>query len=168
MRPVEIRTLFEYHYWASNLVWDCIMQLSDEQFAQELNYSTGSIRGIMLHTLSATRRWIDRIEQRPGTPHPNAADFPTRQSVKIAWDQAKTDTLAFLQGLDETKLDQTLHWELPNRNIVADQPLWQVLLHTFNHTTDHRAQILALLNQHFQIETPEQDLLFYLLEANQE
>ncbi len=168
MRPAEIRTLFEYHYWASELVWDCIMQISDDQFAQELHYSTGSIRGLMLHTLSATRRWIDRIEKLPATPHPNPADFPTRQAVKAAWDEARTATLAYLGSLTEEKLDRPVHWELPNRNLTADHPLWQLLLHAFNHTTDHRSQVLALLNQHFHIETPEQDLLFYLLEQTSE
>lgn len=168
MRPAEICTLFEYHYWASELVWNCIMQLTDEQFAQELNYSTGSIRGIMLHTMSATQRWMDRLEGRPATAHPRPEDFPTRQQAKARWDEAHITARTYLQNLSEEKLDQPVHWELANRNMAADQPLWQVLLHVFNHTTDHRAQILALLHQHFQIETPEQDMLFYLLETNQE
>lgn len=168
MRPVEIRTFFEYHYWAFEHVWECIMQLTDQQFAQEINYSTGSIRGLVLHTMSATRRWIERFEGSPLSAHPDLTDYPTRQSVKKEWNVARTQVQNYLHNLSEEKLDQIVHWELPNRNLSADQPLWQVLLHVANHTTDHRAQILALLNQRFNIQTPEQDMLFYLLKTSQE
>lgn len=144
------------------------MQLTDAQFAQSIRYSTGSIRGQVLHTMSATQRWIERFEGRPLTAHPNFADYPTRQSARSAWNAGRTQVRAYLLTLSEEKLDRVVHWELPNRNLSADQPLWQVLLHVANHTTDHRAQILALLNQHFNIQTPEQDMLFYLLKTNQE
>jgi uncharacterized damage-inducible protein DinB len=39
--------------------------------------------------------------------------------------------------------------------------LWQVLLHVANHGTDHRAQILRLLND-LGIETIYQDYIFYV------
>jgi len=31
MKPAEIRTFFEYHYWAFERIWECVMQLTDEQ-----------------------------------------------------------------------------------------------------------------------------------------
>jgi len=165
VRPIEIITCFEYHYWAFERVWECVMQLTDDQFAQDLGYSTGSIRGIVLHTWIATQRWIDRMECRPLSPQPRPEEYPTRASVKAQWDAARDDARGYLNTLTEAKLSQNVHWELSNRGMVADQPLWQVLLHVFNHTTDHRAQLLALLHQHFHLETPEQDMLFYLVEA---
>jgi len=47
----------------------------------------------------------------------------------------------------------------------AENTRWEILLHVASHATDHRAQILAMLNQRFGVQTMEQDLLFYLLEA---
>lgn len=42
-----------------------------------------------------------------------------------------------------------------------DLELWQALLHVANHGTDHRAQILRLLND-LGVETTSQDYIFYI------
>jgi len=168
MKPIEINTFFDYHYWAFDKVWACIMQITDEQFTQEIGYSSGSIRNQVLHTLSATRRWTQRLQDAPLSTHPNVENFPDRATVKSEWDVSRLAVMEYLHGLTEEDLSGLVHWELPNRGLVADQPLWQVLLHVANHSTDHRAQILAMLNQQFHVDTPEQDMLFYLLEHGQD
>jgi uncharacterized damage-inducible protein DinB len=42
-----------------------------------------------------------------------------------------------------------------------DLILWQVLLHVVNHGTDHRAQLLRLLND-LGVKTMSQDYIFYV------
>ncbi len=42
-----------------------------------------------------------------------------------------------------------------------DLILWQVLLHVVNHGTDHRAQLLRLLND-LEVTTTSQDYIFYV------
>jgi uncharacterized damage-inducible protein DinB len=42
----------------------------------------------------------------------------------------------------------------------SDLMVWQVLLHVINHGTDHRAQILRLLND-LGLETAYQDYIFF-------
>lgn len=42
-----------------------------------------------------------------------------------------------------------------------DLYLWQVLLHVVNHGTDHRAQILRLIND-LRVRTAPQDYVFYV------
>lgn len=165
MRPNEIHTVFEYGYWAFEKVWDCVMQLSDEQIVQELGYSQGSISHQIVHIMSATQRWLIRLNQEPMQPHLAFEDFDTRVAAKVKWDELRADTMAYINSLSEADLDAVVHWELPARELSADSPRWEILLHVANHATDHRAQILAMLNQHFGIDTPEQDILFYLLEA---
>jgi uncharacterized damage-inducible protein DinB len=165
MRPNEIRTVFEYGYWAFEKVWDCVMQLPDEQFVQELGYSRGSIRHQVVHMMSATQRWIIRLKQEPMQPHLAFEDYNTRAAAKAKWDELRDEAMAYINPLSEVDLDGIIHWALPARKLAADNTCWEILLHVANHATDHRAQILAMLNQHFGIVTPEQDLLFYLLEA---
>ena len=164
MRANEVRTIFEYGYWAFDKVWDCANRLTDEQFVQELDYSRGSIRNQIIHMMSATQRWIVRL--RGGTPGPHLAyeDFSTRAATKAKWDELRGEALKHVSSLTDADLDGVLHWTLPDRGAEADNMHWEILLHVANHATDHRAQILAMLNQQFGIQTPEQDLLFYLRE----
>jgi uncharacterized damage-inducible protein DinB len=51
----------------------------------------------------------------------------------------------------------------PIKEPEEDQDLcvWQVLLHVVNHGTDHRAQLLRLLND-LGVETSSQDYIFYV------
>lgn len=42
-----------------------------------------------------------------------------------------------------------------------DLIVWQVLLHVVNHATDHRAQLLRLLND-LGVNTGPQDYIFYV------
>jgi uncharacterized damage-inducible protein DinB len=167
VRPNEIQTVLEYGYWAFERTWECVMQVTDEQFVQEIGYSKGSIRHQMVHMMSATQRWIIRLEQKAMQAHLAFEDFNTRAAAKAKWDELRTDTMAYVNSLSEADLDAVVQWELPARGLSAENARWEILLHAANHATDHRAQILATLNQHFDIETPEQDMLFYLLERSQ-
>ena len=58
---------------------------------------------------------------------------------------------------DEMLFDKPLEGE------DKDLMLWQVLLHVVNHGTDHRAQLLRLLND-LGVETTYQDYIFYAYE----
>ena len=165
MRPHEVSTLFDYGYWAFEMVWDCIMQISDEQFVQEIGYSKGSIHNQMVHVMSATQRWIIRLKQEPVQSHLDLEGYDTRAAAKSKWDELRNEAIAYVNSLREVDLDEVVRWELPAREMAGDNARWEILLHAANHATDHRAQILAMLNQHFGIKTPEQDMLFYLLEA---
>ena len=165
MRPNEITTLFEYGYWAFDKVWDSITQLTDGQFVQELDYSRGSIRNQVVHMMSATQRWIIRVNGSEMAARLSFDDFPTKELTRAKWDELRGEAMKYLSTLGESDLDAKITWQLPERKVSAEDTRWEILLHVANHSTDHRAQILAMLNQHFRIETPEQDMIFYLREA---
>lgn len=70
----------------------------------------------------------------------------------------------YVYSLTQAQLDEIVPYELPQHDIKASHKCGELLLHVANHATDHRAQILAMLNQEFGATTCEQDLLFYLLD----
>jgi len=165
--PQGIHTLFGYHYWASERVWGCIIALNDEQFVQPLDYSLGSIRHQVVHVMSATQRWVKRLQQADVPPHLAYEEFATRAEAKAMWDVLKAATLDYIFSLDQTALDTIVTWELPTRSLTSHNRRWEILLHVANHATDHRAQILAMLHQHFAAPTVEQDMIFYLAEEDE-
>ena len=122
MRPNEIRTVFEYGYWAFEKVWDCVMGLNDEQLVQELGYSRGSIRHQVVHMMSATQRWIVRLKQEPLPPHLAFEDFDTRLAAKAKWDELRAEAMVYVNSLSEADLDEVVHWELPARGMADDNP----------------------------------------------
>lgn len=165
MTPESLARLFDYNYWAFERVWACIEPLTDEQFVQPLGYSRGSIRDQVVHLMSATRRWMERLQLKEASPHLAFEDFTSKAAVKTMWDQMQGEVLNYIESLDQAQLDEVIRWEISSRALISHSPRWELLLHVANHGTDHRAQILAMLHEHFRVATVEQDMVLYLVEA---
>jgi len=167
MKPNEIKTLFDYNFWAFERVWGCISLLSDEQFIEEIDYSTGSIRNIVCHMMSANIRWAGRLQGKTPLLHLIYEDFETLSKTKAKWDELETEFLYYINSLDEEQLETEVNWEILDREWKFDTPRWELLLHIANHATDHRAQILAILHHHFHVKTDEQDMILYSVEQRE-
>jgi uncharacterized damage-inducible protein DinB len=164
MNSNEIITLFDYNFWAFDRVWECICQISDEQFLEEIDYSTGSIRNLVVHIMSANRNWMSRLQGTAMSPRLLFEEFDSRQKTKAKWDELQKEFLDHLNSLDQKQLDETVEWELLSQGLKSINSRWEILLHLANHGTDHRAQILAILHHHFHVKTIEQDMIIYLAE----
>lgn len=166
MNLESIHELFEYNYWAFDRVWQHINLLDEQKFVTDLNYSFGSIRNQIIHLISGHRRWLARLQYIEAPPHLNFADYPTRVLVKAKWEQAKDEFLKYVYSLNQAKLNEAIRYQIPYRLVDTINYRWEILLHLVNHSTDHRSQILTLLNTKFGIDTPEQDFIFYLWEKD--
>lgn len=167
MKPNEIRSIFDYNFWAFDRVWDCIFQISDAQFVEEIDYSTGSIRNIITHIMSGNRVWMKVLRDIELPPRLTLEDFDTQPKTKAKWDELQIEFLDDLSCIDQEQLNGTVDWELLSHGLKSTSLRWEILLHLANHATDHRSQILALLHSHFHIKTIEQDMIIYLAERSQ-
>jgi uncharacterized damage-inducible protein DinB len=125
--------LYDYNAWANHRVWDCVQQLSREQFDRDIDYSIGSIHNQVAHT--------------------------TRESIRAKWDETEQMIRAYVAQLTPEELARTVRppfWDAGQPAIKVFEALFQVA----NHSTDHRAQTLAALHRVGGPTTP-QDLLFY-------
>jgi uncharacterized damage-inducible protein DinB len=166
MKPNEIRTIFDYNFWAFDRVWECISQISDEQFVEEIDYSTGSIRNMIVHIMSGNRVWMSVLRGIEFPPRLALEDFDTHFKTKAKWDELQMEFLDHLNCLDQEQLNSHVDWELLSHGLGSTSMRWEILLHLANHATDHRAQIFAILHHHFHAKTIEQDMIVYLAERN--
>jgi uncharacterized damage-inducible protein DinB len=164
MNPQPFKEMVDYTYWSFDLIWPSIDKLSDSQFIKDLGYSMGSIRNQIIHLISSHRRWLYRLKSNEPPQHLEFSDFPTKTSVRFEWDKGKSEMFGFISALDQDDLNEEIEYNLRGGSIKASNYRWEILMHLFNHATDHRSQILVLLNTRFMIDTPEQDLIFYLWE----
>ena len=161
MNTTYFLDLYGYTFWANRRVWGCIEQISEQQFSQELDHSLGSLHAHCLHTMSVESWWI-RFLATGTLAFLAKENYPTRASIRAEWDNVEGYVMAYIASLTASKLEREVHpdfWE-------DDPPvkLWQALIQVANHSTDHRAQILAGLNQ-LGGPTVSQDFLDYLDET---
>jgi uncharacterized damage-inducible protein DinB len=86
------------------------------------------------------------------------ATVDDRTTIRAHWDSVEQSVRAYLAALpDELLFAKPIQEPEEDRNLIV----WQVLLHVVNHGTDHRAQLLRLLND-LGVKTVSQDYIFYV------
>lgn len=158
MNADAFRHFYDYHFSENRNIWDTyITALSDEQFTQHVSYSAGSVRNQVVHLMSVDDTWFSGLR---GVEIPDSLDpatFVDRNSVRTHYDAVEQRMRDYLGELRDDMLFEKPFAEGEDKDLI----LWQVLLHVVNHGTDHRAQLLRLLNDRG-VRTVSQDYIFYV------
>jgi uncharacterized damage-inducible protein DinB len=157
MNADGFRHLYEYHFTINRKIWDeAIVPLTDEQFLRTSEYSMGSIRNQVVHMMNIDDRWFSGLRGEALPDFLDPKPFVDRQAIRQQWDGVEEKMRGFLATMRDEQLLQTCLPDDPT-------PLWQVLQHVANHGTDHRAQVLSLLNQVGGVSFP-QDYIYFVWE----
>ena len=158
MNADAFRHFYDYHFAQNRKIWDtCISSLSDEQFMQAVDYSHGSVRNQIVHIMSTDDAWFSGL-RGVEFPEPfNPSDVDDRKIIRAHWDNVEQNMRDYLATLRDDMLFEKPFAEGEDKDLI----LWQVLLHVANHGTDHRAQLLRLLND-LGVKTEYQDYIFYV------
>ena len=160
MNADAFRHFYDYHFAENRKIWDAyIISLSQEQFTGHIGYSHGSIRNQIVHLISADDTWFSALR---GVEVPELLDpthFDDRNMIRAHWDTVEQNMRDYLAKLRDDMLLEKPWTEGEDKDLV----LWQVLLHVGNHGTDHRSQILRLLND-LGVKTTSQDYIFYIFD----
>lgn len=158
MNADSFRHFFDYHFTENHKIWDSyITSLSHEQFTQNLDYSHGSVRDQIVHIMSVDDTWFCGLRGL-AIPEPlNPADFKDYQIIRSHWNNVEQKMRAYLEKLRDDMLFEKPFADGEDQDLIV----WQVLLQVCNHGTDHRAQVLRLLND-LGVATESQDYIFYV------
>jgi uncharacterized damage-inducible protein DinB len=158
MNADAFRQFYDYHFTENRKLWDTyVTALSQEQFTQAVGYSRGSVRNQIVHLVSVDDTWFSALRgvEIPQSLEP--ADFDDRKVIRAHWDSVEHAMRDYLAKLQDDRLFEKPFAEGEDKDLI----LWQVLLHVANHGTDHRAQLLRLLND-LGVKTGPQDYIFYV------
>lgn len=159
MNANAFRHFYEYHFTENRKILDhYVSQLSQQQFTREVSYSLGSVRDQVFHLISVDDIWFSDLRGVELPEALNPEDFPNLKTIRVNWDNVEENMRNYLAALRDDMLSTK---PLGGKDKVLF--LWQVLLHVVNHGTDHRAQILRLLND-FGVKTTSQDYIFFVYE----
>lgn len=159
MDKAYFQKLYDYNAWANRRVWDCIETLTDDQFVQELDYSVGSIYNQTIHMMFVEHWWFQYFVT--GSPNlPNENELPARHEIRATWDKIEAFNRAYLGRLTPEELQREVRPEFWGED-ASPVKIWEALVQIANHSTDHRAQTLAMLHT-LGADTIAQDFLQYL------
>lgn len=141
-----LKQLAAYNLWANKKLTDCILALPEEKHEQELSSSFPSLYKTLLHMWDAESGWWQRMklyervvfprDQFSGSLAELVAAYAKQSKLWEEWIGAASDA-----ALEHVFLYQNTKQE------QFKQPVYQMILHVFNHGTYHRGQLVTMLRQ---------------------
>ncbi|TDY72858.1 putative damage-inducible protein DinB [Leptospira meyeri] len=150
-----------YHIWATNLLYDSIDTLSEEDYKKDIGLFFNSIHGTLNHLLLVEKVWYSRLIREVYVPSSLAEELePDRQTLKSRMIQSLERWDSFLADLDNS-IWETIFRYKTMRGFETELIFCDVVQHNFNHRTHHRGQITAAITQ-LGGKSPEIDYVYYL------
>lgn len=149
-----------YNIWANNIVIGWLESINDEQWNQVIISSFNSVQETVLHIISAEYAWGQRLMKQEFT-WLQSSFKGTKQEHSDLWKFSSQQLKDFIEQFDEAELTTNLDFKRLNGQSYS-MPYYQILAHTFNHSTYHRGQLVTMLRQANFTNTSSTDLIgFY-------
>lgn len=163
MRVGEMLALYDYHYWAVQRVLDAARQVDGSQFTADPLNSLPSMRNVLVHVVSGDWVWRQRWEGVAPQAALQPADFPKLREVESRWRDELEPLARFTWSLTDADLQRGVKYRTL-RGAEYASPLWQLMLHVVNHSTQHLSEVAVLLTD-YGSSPGGLDLIYYLRSA---
>ena len=152
--------LAAYHMWANGLLLDAIAQLDPELQNKEVPSSFPGLFKTILHVWDAESIWWQRmkLQERIIRPSENfTGDFKELSQQLLHQNKQWYD---WVNNSQEHMLQHVFLYQNSKREQFK-QPLFQMLLHLFNHGTYHRGQLVNIMRQLNLTKIPATDFIIW-------
>jgi len=159
-----LQTELEYSVWATRRLLAACDTLTPDELSRDLRLSHHSVLDTLCHTYGSERFWVDclRTGELPPLREIGVSGAPASlPELEGAWPAVWTSLGGWLSSLPADGLTVTLRCARPPE---PDLHLtrWQILRHSFNHSTLHRGQVVGILRA-LGKQPPNVDLFSYYL-----
>jgi uncharacterized damage-inducible protein DinB len=135
-----------YNNWANHRIADTINSLPIELVDKSVESSFGSIRLTILHLWQADYVWYQRLNLAENIGFPVAEETRPWKDILDDWKQQSFLLKEWVLHAKEANLTHVFAYMNTKREQFK-QPVYQVLLQVFNHSTYHRGQLVTILHQ---------------------
>jgi uncharacterized damage-inducible protein DinB len=134
-----------YNIWANKRIIETSKQLSEDQINKEIIGSFPSVYKTVLHLMEVENLWWERLK--------------LAEHIKLSgWFTGNFDELSkrllelsqqwnsWIQNANDANISHVFAYYNSNKEYFK-QPVYEMLLHLFNHQTFHRGQLLTMFRQ---------------------
>ena len=148
-----------YNIWANNELLKLILNLNQEQQQQEIASSFSSLYKTILHLWDAKSIWWQRLKLQEHIVNQSLNNVSIQEATK-AIEQLDVQWADWISKANENQLQHVFAYQNSKREQFK-QPVWQMLLHLFNHSTYHRGQLVTMLRQLGIEKIPPTDFIYW-------
>ena len=143
----EILTqLSAYSIWANGLLLDVINELTEEKQKQEVLSSFKSLYATVLHMYDAESIWWQRMKLKERVNIPSESFGGDLKELGNLLLHQNRQWNEWITAANLHQLEHVFHYQNSKKQQFK-QPIYQMLIHVFNHGTYHRGQLVNILRQ---------------------
>ena len=155
-----LQQLAAYNIWANQRLLEVILALPEEKQKQELPSSFKSLYRTVLHMWSAENIWWQRMKLQEHITKPFDIFKGTMEELANEYLQQNRQWQEWVNNASDAALDHVFQYQNFQREQFK-QPIYQMLLHVFNHGTYHRGQLINMLRQLGITKLPDTDFIVW-------
>jgi uncharacterized damage-inducible protein DinB len=144
--PAQIQELFAYNAWANRRLFTALAGLPGTDYTRDLKTSFSSLHGTVAHIVWAEDLWLRRCMAAPPPTVAQGKDLESLEAAHQRWEAIETERARFLGGLTAERLEHVIVVKASTGGEFR-HPLREALLHTVDHSTYHRGQLVTMLRQ---------------------
>ncbi|GEM_PF-4873624 len=145
-----IRTYYAFNSWATEQLLAKCSELSEEEYNAPGCSGHGSIGETLSHLVLVQQGWVawfeGSMEMKDAVSIMVKEKLNTLTAVNERWALVKKLTNNLINSLTEEKVTAVRHFTRMNGK-EESHPLWKLMMHTANHGTHTRAQIVAAIRR---------------------
>jgi uncharacterized damage-inducible protein DinB len=135
-----------YNIWASQRLFDIVLATSEEQQHQELPSSFSSLYKTIFHMWDAESIWWQRMKLQEKITVPSKNFSGNMKDVMAGLTEQSKQWEGWVNTASDLAIEHVFQYQRLDGSQYK-QPIWQMLLHVFNHATYHRGQVVNMLRQ---------------------
>lgn len=149
-----------YNVWANGLLLSTIETLTEEQQNAEIKSSFPSLYKTVLHLLDAESIWWQRMKLQEQITVPSKNFTGNMKELNAQLLKQNSQWHEWVSHINEHGLQHEFIY-LNSKKERFKQPVFQMLLHLFNHGTYHRGQLVNMLRQLGVEKIPQTDFIIF-------
>ena len=149
-----------YHVWANQRLIDCILLLPEDSQVKEIRSSFPSLHATLMHLWDAENIWWQRMKMNDVVTPPSANFQGATRDVASALLHQDKLWESWVTSASVAAIEHVFHYQNTKREQFK-QPIYQMLLHLFNHGTYHRGQLVTMLRQLGVENIPSTDFIIW-------
>ncbi len=155
-----LRQYAAYNIWASQQILSIVYTLTDEQHKQEISSSFPSLYKTVLHMWDAESIWWQRMKLSERINRPSDNYTGTLQDAAAGLLHQSKQWEEWISNASDMAIEHVFHYHTFDK-AQYKQPIWQMLLHVFNHGSYHRGQLINMLRQLGVQKLPATDFILW-------
>ncbi|MFI5133061.1 MAG: DinB family protein [Chitinophagales bacterium] len=155
-----LQQLAAYNVWANQKLLEVILTLPEEKQKQELPSSFKSLYHTILHMWNAESVWWQRMKLQERIILPLDNFKGTMEELVNESLQQNRQWQEWVNDASDAALDHVFQYQTAKKEQFK-QPIYQMILHVFNHGTYHRGQLVNMLRQLGVEKLPQTDFIVF-------